>query len=290
VVASPEYRPFGAGGTQTSGSLQFTGHERDSANLSGGTADLPDYMHARFYAANWGRFLSVDREQGRPELPQTWNRYAYALSNPLRMFDPDGNAPKDFKIIHVTVNVVYSNVDRRAPPLMTRSLRERTEAGIIQARNHYAVMGIALHVNRYEGNILAGRDEVAGNVHTPSGTVSAKEFIAANAGKALTFFASPDLSIPGDASAGSNIQHGTSYFAVLTGIATAGDMEHEMAHSFGNWIGTRSSTTNAATDFIWFAERTQYDLFPTSVGFSSWFVDILRNGASTISTSGTTKP
>jgi RHS repeat-associated protein len=85
------YLPFGAeldnGVNETpSNAHQFTGHERDSLN------DLHtlDYMHARFYSAGMGRFLSVDPEVGIQRRPQSWNRYAYALNNPLVYTDPDG--------------------------------------------------------------------------------------------------------------------------------------------------------------------------------------------------------
>jgi uncharacterized protein RhaS with RHS repeats len=49
-------------------------------------------MHARYYDANLGRFLSVDPKERRTSAtrPQEWNRYAYALNNPLKYVDPDG--------------------------------------------------------------------------------------------------------------------------------------------------------------------------------------------------------
>ncbi len=39
-----------------------------------------------------GRFMSPDPllSSGRPTNPQTWNRYAYALNNPVRIVDPTG--------------------------------------------------------------------------------------------------------------------------------------------------------------------------------------------------------
>jgi hypothetical protein len=48
-------------------------------------------MHARFYSSATGRFLSVDRIAGIPAHPQSWNRYTYVLSNPLKLVDHDGN-------------------------------------------------------------------------------------------------------------------------------------------------------------------------------------------------------
>jgi RHS repeat-associated protein len=64
---------------------KFTEQERDDeTNL--------DYMHARYFANVQGRFTSVDPSQAsaRPGSPQSWNRYSYALNDPLRYSDPSG--------------------------------------------------------------------------------------------------------------------------------------------------------------------------------------------------------
>jgi RHS repeat-associated protein len=101
-MSEHDYEPFGlesnyqetAGGFDREDPKRFTGHERDYAALGespSSTAYL-DYMHARFYAPNVGRFLSVD-PAGRRELPvtpQSWNRYSYARNSPLNRIDPDG--------------------------------------------------------------------------------------------------------------------------------------------------------------------------------------------------------
>jgi RHS repeat-associated protein len=51
-----------------------------------------DYFGARYFSAAQGRFTSPDPilSSGRPDNPQTWNRYAYVLNNPLRYTDPVG--------------------------------------------------------------------------------------------------------------------------------------------------------------------------------------------------------
>ena len=51
-------------------------------------------MHARYFSPNLGRFLSVDPVGCEVGSSQSWNRYTYALNNPLIMFDPTGMAEK----------------------------------------------------------------------------------------------------------------------------------------------------------------------------------------------------
>jgi len=62
---------------------KFTQKERD--NETG-----LDYFGARYYASTQGRFTSADPMSGEPRHPQSWNRYAYVLNNPLKLVDPDG--------------------------------------------------------------------------------------------------------------------------------------------------------------------------------------------------------
>jgi RHS repeat-associated protein len=70
---------------------QFTEYERDRETGL-------DYAQARYYSSAIGRFTSVDPllASGNPVNPKTWNRYAYALNNPLRFTDPSGLLAGDF--------------------------------------------------------------------------------------------------------------------------------------------------------------------------------------------------
>jgi RHS repeat-associated protein len=65
--------------------MHFTGKERDSESGL-------DNFGARYNGSSMGRFTSADHllSSGRLTNPQTWNRYAYALNNPLRIVDPTG--------------------------------------------------------------------------------------------------------------------------------------------------------------------------------------------------------
>jgi RHS repeat-associated protein len=74
--------------------LQFTGHERDTW-LTSGFADDLDYMHARHYNAQLGRFLQVDPRPGTARRPQSLNRFSYVSGNPVRLRDPWGLEEQD---------------------------------------------------------------------------------------------------------------------------------------------------------------------------------------------------
>src|SRR5882672_8802946 len=121
VISRHDYKPFGeelaagVGGRTTQegydgndGTRQkFTQKERD---IETGL----DYFGARYYASTQGRFTSTDpfspvlskqsstdSRAGEQKFnswisqPQRWNRYGYALSNPLRYLDQDGEDPQE---------------------------------------------------------------------------------------------------------------------------------------------------------------------------------------------------
>jgi RHS repeat-associated protein len=67
---------------------KFTGKERDAESGL-------DYFVVRHYASTISRFMSADPLFGSPGDPQSLNRYAYVLNNPLRYTDPSGLEPQD---------------------------------------------------------------------------------------------------------------------------------------------------------------------------------------------------
>jgi RHS repeat-associated protein len=108
VKARYDYLPFGEElgatvGQRTTGmgysaadstKQKFTQKERD---IESGL----DYFGARYYSGAQGRFTSVDPAgigKGHLIKPQLLNRYEYAINNPLRFFDPDGQFPYDFHV------------------------------------------------------------------------------------------------------------------------------------------------------------------------------------------------
>jgi RHS repeat-associated protein len=95
VLERHDYEPFGVEMrpilNQTQNTHEFTGHERDQASEY-------DYMHARYYGGNMGRFMRPDPMDLRTQIasamnnPQSWNLYAYVRGNPVNFNDPTGLA------------------------------------------------------------------------------------------------------------------------------------------------------------------------------------------------------
>lgn len=104
LVAGAGGRTAGQGYSADNVRQKFTGYERD-------TETGLDFAQARYYASTQGRFTGVDpfdpilvrqgaadKESAEQEFraylgqPQQWNRYTYAVNNPLLYVDPTGEA------------------------------------------------------------------------------------------------------------------------------------------------------------------------------------------------------
>jgi RHS repeat-associated protein len=88
VQAEYFYYPYGSMQSSSgsdSNRYKYTGKERDSESGL-------DNFGKRYHASSLGRFMTPDPllNSGRPSNPQTWNRYSYALNNPLKFADPTG--------------------------------------------------------------------------------------------------------------------------------------------------------------------------------------------------------
>jgi len=82
------YFPFGgirAGSVATD--FGFTGQKLDAS-------DGLMYYGARYYDAALGRFISADTIVPSAGNPQSLNRYAYGLNNPVKYTDPSGHCPE----------------------------------------------------------------------------------------------------------------------------------------------------------------------------------------------------
>ncbi|MFC1981834.1 RHS repeat-associated core domain-containing protein, partial [Chloroflexota bacterium] len=90
VIYSLKYYPYGDRRNST-GDLGtdklFTGQRLDDTGLY--------YYGARYYDPTIGRFISADTIVPNPANPQAFNRYSYALNNPLKYIDPTGHQYED---------------------------------------------------------------------------------------------------------------------------------------------------------------------------------------------------
>ncbi len=94
-VSMHDYIPFGEEIATARTNVLYSGKDNPRQKFSGKERDSEtnlDYFGARYYSGAQGRFTSPDPllNSGRPWEPQSWNRYAYALNNPLKYVDPDG--------------------------------------------------------------------------------------------------------------------------------------------------------------------------------------------------------
>jgi len=90
ITADASWRTTARGYVGDNVRQKFTSYERDAETGL-------DYAQARYFANAQGRFTGVDPllASGHAAAPQTWNRYSYALNNPLRMTDPSGMSSND---------------------------------------------------------------------------------------------------------------------------------------------------------------------------------------------------
>jgi len=182
-VKRHDYLPFGeelgliSGRTEVMGysaidnvRQKFTQKERD--NETG-----LDYFGARYFASMLGRFTSTDPLLSSATIydPQTWNRYAYVLNNPLRYIDPLGLYEWDAsmggsatdeelkkrkggqKIIDKR-NEFRKALAKASEHAMSKSLTERQRADIQRAVNAYGTEGDANGVTIAQGKVSKNAD------------------------------------------------------------------------------------------------------------------------------------
>ena len=136
---------------------RYTGKERDAESGN-------DYFGARYFKSNMGRFMSPDPVGGSLLNPQTLNKYAYVINNPLTNTDPTGlygcedstncdsksdqNFAKSLAAAQTAVNNMSAGADRDAAQ---------------RAINSYGAIGVDNGVNvRFDSNVQGGVTEVSG--------------------------------------------------------------------------------------------------------------------------------
>jgi RHS repeat-associated protein len=174
-LAIHTYWPFGpeAAGSETDTErLKFTGHERDSSPATSPDADL-DYMHARYYDANAGRFLSVDPgKDWSLTAPQSWNLYTYVRNNPLNATDPTGRQVVSqgpvltVKQFHFSMSLGFAwNIDLTGNVSLTATVG----TGLTTTRSGFGVQSAMTYTDVDTVEQLEGTSVVAGVALGPAG-------------------------------------------------------------------------------------------------------------------------
>jgi len=129
---------------------KFTAKERDAETGL-------DYFGARYFSSAGARFTTPDplMASAKASNPQTWNRYAYALNNPLRFVDPDGlEVPEECVkdpncMIKVKVNVIY---DKTVQGLTDQQKRQFEKNQLEKAKKDFGHSNIQLEFSYTEGS------------------------------------------------------------------------------------------------------------------------------------------
>jgi len=133
-------------------------------------------MHARYYSPHLGRFMSVDpRERYKPtKLPQRWNRYAYAIGNPMKFVDPNGEDLKlvfDFRGSGIPAKQqtqVVVGIRRRFANAGVRNVQLFRQGGSTRPRVSKATDRVVVvrftDKNLKEGRIVFGKNKPPSNV------------------------------------------------------------------------------------------------------------------------------
>jgi RHS repeat-associated protein len=104
-------------------------------------------MNGRCYDPVVGRFLSADNFVQIPDFTQNYNRYSYALNNPLKYTDPSGNS---LVITLISLAVSYISQQFFSPPDNSNISAEK------QNRSSLIGMGVSAIVN----NIIPGANGI----------------------------------------------------------------------------------------------------------------------------------
>lgn len=156
IKSESDYYPFG-------GELQLVSNDPNKYKYTGAERDSEtglDRMGLRYYSNPLSRFMTPDplMASGHASNPQTWNRYAYALNNPLRYIDPTGmevsdRCKKDSKcVITLKLNVVYDKNANDGKGLTDKQKQQFEKDQLGAAEKRYRGASIKLDVKYTAGS------------------------------------------------------------------------------------------------------------------------------------------
>jgi hypothetical protein len=165
--------------------------------------------------------------------PQTWNRYTYALNNPLKYVDPTGmkevtaeECAKDKHCVTVNVNVIYDQNSNNGKGLTDQQKADFEKSQLQNAKDQYGNADIHLDVTYTAGAVstdIKGNTQVSGLATGALNVVVTDQVTQAASGRS-----------------------GTSAVSFIPANSTnREDLPHEMAHQFmGDTKGWRNWVMN----------------------------------------------
>ncbi len=130
-----------------------------------------DYFGARYYSGAQGRFISPDPilSSGRPDNPQSWNKYGYVLNNPLLYTDPHGLyefAACDNRACEEWQHLFNLGIDQARRAVKSKKLTAKEKADLQEVLDYLGTAGDGNNVRVAFGKIegawgeLAGKDQI----------------------------------------------------------------------------------------------------------------------------------
>lgn len=183
--------------------------------------------------------------------PETWNRYAYALNNPLKYVDPTGmkevtaaQCAQDDHCVTVKVNVIYDQNSNNGKGLTDKQKADFQKGQLQSAKDQYGNADIHLDVTYTSGSMSTdnGKTTVSGLQSGSLNVVVTDQVgtaVSGVSGKTAASFVNPN----------------------------SNDLAHEMAHQFMgdtqgsiNWVVSHEpiiagTILNAMTDVLNDTER-----------------------------------
>ncbi len=259
-----EYYPFGSycediknpnDPTFPDANYTFTGQEDDD--------DLGLYNYkARLYDPILGKFISPDSLVPYPTNPQTLNRYAYCLNNPLIYIDPSGEI---FGIDDLLASMIIGAVIGAAMGAITAAINHQNilQGALIGAASGAISAAVGYGVGGAVTNLLTnvwGPTSVANIVGAMAGG-----FAGGAVGGAYTAMAY-----------GGNVWKGALYGGLI-GAAVAGLVRG--AIEVNKWANSSGTLENSTSDYVMTRELPSGDcpLTPEQTRLSKWLHDLSYN-------------
>ncbi|WP_236900406.1 RHS repeat-associated core domain-containing protein [Clostridium pasteurianum] len=181
------------------------------------------YLNARYYNAEWGRFINADAYGGNVGDLLSHNMFAYCMNNPVNMSDPSGNWPSfsgnwpsfsgnwpSFSGIIKAAKSVVKNIVKTVVTVVVKAstavvksvkstvsrimnnpyLKGSTSGGIDKAGEHAAKKYIS---KTTRGFVSTGKLTIQKYVTTPGAAARAAKFTAKKVGVGSVIFTGIDM-------------------------------------------------------------------------------------------------